>query len=113
MSTLPNYYFTFVDVMEFKDVTNEVITSLATTQFHLDIVSISNLPTVRLDSQCGVTHPLESSLKHGDRMDFYPCVTDDTFDLHPYCEPGCALHMCNYVVCAIYHPFLCRPSTLI
>lgn len=46
MSTLPNYYFTFVDVMEFKDVTNEVITSLATTQFHLDIVSLT----------CAVSH---------------------------------------------------------
>ena len=32
--------------MEFKDVTNEVITSLATTQFHLDIVSSSSLPTI-------------------------------------------------------------------
>ena len=39
MSSLPNYYFTFVDVMEFKDTTSEVITSLATSQFHLDIVS--------------------------------------------------------------------------
>ena len=46
MSTLPNYYFTFVDVMEFKDVTNEVITSLATTQFHLDIVSVTSLPSL-------------------------------------------------------------------
>ncbi len=39
LSQLPNYYFTFVDVMEFKDITNEVITSLATSQFHFDIVS--------------------------------------------------------------------------
>lgn len=39
MTLLPNYYFTFVDVMEFKDLTNEVVTSLATSQFHLDIVS--------------------------------------------------------------------------
>ena len=40
MTLLPNYYFTFVDVMEFKDLTNEVVTSLATSQFHLDIVSL-------------------------------------------------------------------------
>ena len=39
MTLLPNYYYTFVDVMEFKDLTNEVVTSLATSQFHLDIVS--------------------------------------------------------------------------
>ena len=39
LSQLPNYYYTFVDVMEFKDVINEVVTSLATSQFHFDIVS--------------------------------------------------------------------------
>ena len=38
--------------MEFKDVTNEVITSLATTQFHLDIVSAYLHSTLQLDSQC-------------------------------------------------------------
>ncbi len=39
LSTLSTYYYTFVDVMEFKDITNEVITSLATSQFFFDIVS--------------------------------------------------------------------------
>ena len=38
MSTLPIYYYTFVDVMEFKDIANELITSLATSQFFFDIV---------------------------------------------------------------------------
>ena len=38
MSTLSIYYYTFVDVMEFKDISNEVITSLATSQFFFDIV---------------------------------------------------------------------------
>ena len=40
MQHLPNYYHTFVDVMEFRDVTNEVITSVATSQFIFDIVSL-------------------------------------------------------------------------
>ena len=39
MQHLPNYYHTFVDVMEFRDVTNEVVTSVATSQFFFDIVS--------------------------------------------------------------------------
>lgn len=39
ISALPSYYYTFVDVMEFKDLSNEVITSLATSQFFFDIVS--------------------------------------------------------------------------
>ena len=43
MSSLPNHYYTFVDVMEFKDLTNEVVISLATSQFHLDIVSTVSL----------------------------------------------------------------------
>ena len=42
MTGLPNYYYTFVDVMEFRDLTLEVVTSLATTQFHFDIVSGAN-----------------------------------------------------------------------
>lgn len=40
MQHLPNYYHTFVDVMEFRDVTNEVVTSVATSQFIFDIVRI-------------------------------------------------------------------------
>ena len=61
MSTLPNYYFTFVDVMEFKDVTNEVITSLATTQFHLDIVSFQMLTHVCIHYCVRVHVQLDSS----------------------------------------------------
>lgn len=38
LGTLPNIYYTFIDVMEFKDAASEVITSIATSQFHLDIV---------------------------------------------------------------------------
>ena len=40
MATLPNFYNTFVDVMEFHDLAVEVITSLATDQFYFDIVGI-------------------------------------------------------------------------
>ena len=39
MTILPNFYNTFVDVMEFHDASIEVITSLATVQFNFDIVS--------------------------------------------------------------------------
>ena len=39
ISSLPNSYYTFVDVMEFRDTSIEVITSLATSQFFFDIVS--------------------------------------------------------------------------
>jgi len=49
MTLLPNYYFTFVDVMEFKDLTNEVVTSLATSQFHLDITLNFDLTKGLLD----------------------------------------------------------------
>ena len=45
MQHLPNYYYTFVDVMEFRDVTNEVITSVATSQFVFDIVSSGHTHT--------------------------------------------------------------------
>ena len=46
MSTLSIYYYTFVDIMEFKDISNEVITSLATSQFFFDIVSLHLLRRV-------------------------------------------------------------------
>ena len=41
MSALQNSYHTFVDVMEFKDVTVEVITAMASNGLLLDIVSFN------------------------------------------------------------------------
>jgi NCK-associated protein 1 len=49
MQHLPNYYLTFVDVMEFRDVTNEVITSVATAQFAFDITMNFDLTSALLD----------------------------------------------------------------
>lgn len=46
MTILPNFYNTFVDVLEFHDVTIEVIISLATVQFNFDIVSYTIIYTI-------------------------------------------------------------------
>ena len=46
MTILPNFYNTFVDVMEFHDASIEVITSLATVQFNFDIVSYTIIYTI-------------------------------------------------------------------
>ena len=43
MTILPSHYNTFVDVMEFHDLVLEVVTSLATVQFILDIVSTAQV----------------------------------------------------------------------
>ena len=49
LGTLPNIYYTFIDVMEFKDAASEVITSIATSQFHLDIALNYDLTKNLLD----------------------------------------------------------------
>ncbi|CAI8006773.1 Nck-associated protein 1-like, partial [Geodia barretti] len=49
MQHLPNYYHTFVDVMEFRDVTNEVVTSVATSQFFFDITTNVDLTSSLLE----------------------------------------------------------------
>jgi NCK-associated protein 1 len=49
MQHLPNYYHTFVDVMEFRDVTNEVVTSVATSQFFFDITTNFDLTSALLE----------------------------------------------------------------
>ena len=50
MTILPNFYNTFVDVMEFHDASIEVITSLATVQFNFDIVSYTIIYIIRKSS---------------------------------------------------------------